>query len=355
MAGRASYMMATRNTASAEKAFGALVARYPETPNVHYANAVFLLQEQPDKAIDEFKRELELQPEHAWSLMQIAYEYVNRGDSQTGAAVGQTRRRRSAQCLRGAQGAGAGAARHWRHRRRDKRTRARHQDGAGEPRPALHAGTRLSACRPHRGCGSRARGVHTARSTRAHAEERRAVCGGKMTALRLPVCVAVLMVMVIPGGSAHQEQAPPRAGTVVQGVRAILVDVVVRDRKGQPVRDLTAADFEVLEDGVTQKVGSFTPFLDNATATAADSRRRARRGNRPSSQCSCRGKQRTYRHGARFRSIVAGSAAPRGAGRAGLSRKQGRDCQLYRNLRASTWRSRPMRRLRGTHKYCGRR
>ena len=84
MAGRASYMMATRNTASAEKAFGALVARYPETPNVHYANAVFLLQEQPDKAIDEFKRELELQPEHAWSLMQIAYEYVNRGDSQTG-------------------------------------------------------------------------------------------------------------------------------------------------------------------------------------------------------------------------------------------------------------------------------
>ena len=90
-----------------------------------------------------------------------------------------------------------------------------------------------------------------------------------MTALRLPICIAVLMVMVIPGGSAHQEQAPPRAGTVVQGVRAVLVDVVVRDRKGQPVRDLTAADFEVLEDGVTQKVGSFTPFLSNAPATAA--------------------------------------------------------------------------------------
>ena len=82
MAGRASYMMATRNTAAAEKGFQALVARYPETPNVHYAFAVFLLQEQPDKAIDEFKRELELQPDHAWSLMQIAYEYVNRGDAQ---------------------------------------------------------------------------------------------------------------------------------------------------------------------------------------------------------------------------------------------------------------------------------
>jgi tetratricopeptide (TPR) repeat protein len=81
MAGRASYMLATRNTASAGTAFDALASRYPETPNVHYAYGVYLLQEQPDKAIDEFKRELELQPGHAWSLMQIAYEYLKRGDA----------------------------------------------------------------------------------------------------------------------------------------------------------------------------------------------------------------------------------------------------------------------------------
>jgi len=66
MAGRASHMMATRNTAAAGTAFEALVSRYPETPNVHYAYGVFLLQEQPDKAIEEFKRELELQPSHPW-------------------------------------------------------------------------------------------------------------------------------------------------------------------------------------------------------------------------------------------------------------------------------------------------
>jgi tetratricopeptide (TPR) repeat protein len=82
MAGRGSYMMATRNTASADKAFEALAARYPETPNVHYAYGVFLLQEQGDKAIDEFKRELELQPNHPSSLMQIAYEYLKQGDAQ---------------------------------------------------------------------------------------------------------------------------------------------------------------------------------------------------------------------------------------------------------------------------------
>lgn len=83
MAGRASYMMATRNTAASGKAFEALVARYPEVPNVHYAYGVFLLQEEPDKGIEEFRHELELQPDHPWSLMQIAYEYLKRGDAQT--------------------------------------------------------------------------------------------------------------------------------------------------------------------------------------------------------------------------------------------------------------------------------
>jgi tetratricopeptide (TPR) repeat protein len=76
-------MMATRNTASAGKAFEALVSRYPETPNVHYAAGVFFLQEEPDKAIEEFTRELDVQPGHPWSLMQIAFEYLKRGDAAT--------------------------------------------------------------------------------------------------------------------------------------------------------------------------------------------------------------------------------------------------------------------------------
>jgi tetratricopeptide (TPR) repeat protein len=80
MAGRASYLMATRNTAGAAKAFEALVSRYSDAPNVHYAHGVFLLLEQPDRAIEEFTRELEIQPEHPSSLMQLAYEYLKRGD-----------------------------------------------------------------------------------------------------------------------------------------------------------------------------------------------------------------------------------------------------------------------------------
>ena len=37
----------------------------------------------------------------------------------------------------------------------------------------------------------------------------------------------------------------------------VKLDVVVKDKKGRPIRDLKASDFEVLEDGVAQKVESF--------------------------------------------------------------------------------------------------
>ena len=49
----------------------------------------------------------------------------------------------------------------------------------------------------------------------------------------------------------------------------MLVDVVVRDRKNQPVRDLTQADFEVREDGVVQTIGSFAPVREGVTLQAS--------------------------------------------------------------------------------------
>lgn len=65
-----------------------------------------------------------------------------------------------------------------------------------------------------------------------------------------------LSLLVAP--LASQEQAPRRAsGGDSSGVTAVVVDLVVRDRKGLPVLDLTTDDFEVLEDGVPQAIGSF--------------------------------------------------------------------------------------------------
>ena len=43
----------------------------------------------------------------------------------------------------------------------------------------------------------------------------------------------------------------------------------MRDRKGEPVKDLTEGDFEIYEDGVKQDVGSMTPiFLPEPAAPA---------------------------------------------------------------------------------------
>jgi VWFA-related protein len=51
---------------------------------------------------------------------------------------------------------------------------------------------------------------------------------------------------------------PPRADrTDAASVTAVVVDLVVRDRRGNPVVDLNADDFEVREDGVVHPVGSF--------------------------------------------------------------------------------------------------
>jgi VWFA-related protein len=77
--------------------------------------------------------------------------------------------------------------------------------------------------------------------------------------------VVVLLALVLPGHAQHP--APQRAaGTLTAGVTAVLVDVVVRDRHGQPVRDLTEADFQVLEEGIPQPIGSFSRVFDGVTA-----------------------------------------------------------------------------------------
>src|SRR6185369_1765805 len=60
-------------------------------------------------------------------------------------------------------------------------------------------------------------------------------------------------------------------------INLALVDVVVRDRSGAVVTDLTADDFELLEDGVRQKIVTFAfeqirstaAPIDNASALAA--------------------------------------------------------------------------------------
>ncbi len=82
-----------------------------------------------------------------------------------------------------------------------------------------------------------------------------------------------LAAMAVAGGGAQQAPAPPAQRAtegMAQGVTAVLVDVVVRDKRGQPVRDLTQADFQILEDGVPQPIGSFSGVFEGDAAAPAE-------------------------------------------------------------------------------------
>ena len=70
-------------------------------------------------------------------------------------------------------------------------------------------------------------------------------------------CCSCLLALASPSTAISQDpsQTPPvfRAGT-----RVVPVDVRVVDKNGQPVTDLTQADFTVFEDGIRQELSLFT-------------------------------------------------------------------------------------------------
>lgn len=83
MAGRAGLSMAARRMDEARKGFDALLVRYPEAPNCHYSFGVYLLNQDADAALEEFRRELEISPSHSPAMVQMAFEYLKRDEHST--------------------------------------------------------------------------------------------------------------------------------------------------------------------------------------------------------------------------------------------------------------------------------
>ncbi len=76
---------------------------------------------------------------------------------------------------------------------------------------------------------------------------------------RLSIVVAFVSMLQIGGAARDQSPAPQQTNSVYTSrATAVLVDVVVRNKKGALVTDLDRKDFEVLEDGVQQDVASFS-------------------------------------------------------------------------------------------------
>ena len=93
MAGRAGYLMAQgRRSVAARGAFEELLSRYPAEPNVHYAYGTCILPEDPDAALAEYARELEISPNHYLAMLRIAVEQLKRGDPQAALPYAQKAR-----------------------------------------------------------------------------------------------------------------------------------------------------------------------------------------------------------------------------------------------------------------------
>jgi VWFA-related protein len=83
-----------------------------------------------------------------------------------------------------------------------------------------------------------------------------------MRTLKTLLFLCPLVAVVVVAGRAQAPQAPDTQDgqKVVVGSSEVLFDVVVRDKRGRAVTDLSPADFEVYEDGVKQQVNSFRLF-----------------------------------------------------------------------------------------------
>jgi len=78
-AGKAVNACVTHDNEEAARLFEELVAAYPDRPNVHNARGEFLVQIDPNNALPEFQRELEINPSHPSALLQVASLYLTQG------------------------------------------------------------------------------------------------------------------------------------------------------------------------------------------------------------------------------------------------------------------------------------
>jgi len=80
--------------------------------------------------------------------------------------------------------------------------------------------------------------------------------------------IAVSVAAGLAGFASAQNIGPLPPLTAQVEVHVVNVDVTVTDAKGNPVVDLTKDDFEILEDGVPQKVTNFSIIRSATTAKA---------------------------------------------------------------------------------------
>src|SRR5216117_907013 len=85
------------------------------------------------------------------------------------------------------------------------------------------------------------------------------------------VIVVVLFFVLVVSPLLSLGQTPTQQGEekVVTGTTEVIFDAVVKNKKGRPVKDLQAQDFQITEDGVPQEVKSFRLVAGDTPDSAA--------------------------------------------------------------------------------------
>lgn len=80
IAGKGVLAMQAEHYEEAGSAFKHLVAEYPKEPGVHFLYGAYLVKQDPDEAVHEFERELEISPFHVVARVRLAEQLIARGE-----------------------------------------------------------------------------------------------------------------------------------------------------------------------------------------------------------------------------------------------------------------------------------
>ncbi len=82
-AGHAAFLFMSGDPEGAQREFQELFQHFPTEENAHYFYGSLLFPTDPDRAIIEFKRELEIAPSNAAAQLMVAWDYIMRNNAAT--------------------------------------------------------------------------------------------------------------------------------------------------------------------------------------------------------------------------------------------------------------------------------
>ena len=266
--------------AAAVPRFEELLRRYPQTPNLHYGYGAYLLRREdadPPAALEQFEKEIAVDPGAVYARLEIAYELIRDGKHARALPYAE----QAVKLAPGLFAAHNALGRALFETGQTARGIAELEKAVQLAPESQHARANLAAAYVRSGRKAEAdrerdivRKLQAQRGSAPRSslgrEDSRAADGGRPT---VSTRVSLLAAAGLAGGlllSAPAAAEPPapeppaglRRDVFEVDTEVVLLDVVVRDRKGRTVRDLKPGELEVYEDGVRQTVGNFR-FLDS--------------------------------------------------------------------------------------------